>query len=49
MYQPDELTPSIEAAKKLAQLLEISIGYLLDDNKTITGLFRDSKKLSRLL
>ncbi|WP_303315533.1 helix-turn-helix transcriptional regulator [Flavivirga abyssicola] len=30
-YERDEMTPSIEAAKKLAKILDTTVGYLLSD------------------
>ena len=45
-YERDEMTPSIEAAKKLAGLLKTTVGYLLgetdDDN-----IFKDPDILNR--
>lgn len=32
-YERDEMTPSIDTAKKLAALLETSVGYLLGENE----------------
>ena len=31
-YERDEMTPSIEAAVKLATILETTVGYLLGEN-----------------
>ncbi|HMS29850.1 MAG TPA: helix-turn-helix transcriptional regulator [Saprospiraceae bacterium] len=31
-YERDEMTPSIEAAKKLAKILNTTVGYLLGEN-----------------
>ncbi|NJN27993.1 MAG: helix-turn-helix transcriptional regulator [Cyclobacteriaceae bacterium] len=46
-YERDEMTPSIEAAKKLAKILDASVGYLLDETEQ-SNLFRDKKMLQRL-
>jgi transcriptional regulator with XRE-family HTH domain len=32
-YERDEMIPSIDTAKKLATLLETSVGYLLGENE----------------
>lgn len=31
-YERDEMVPSIDAAKKLAEILDTSVGYLLREN-----------------
>ncbi len=46
-YERDEMTPSIEAAKKLADILDVTIGYLLSENEQ-ENLFKDKKMLKRL-
>ncbi len=46
-YERDEMIPSIEAAKKLANILEVTIGYLLSENEK-DDLFKDKKMLRRL-
>ncbi len=46
-YERDEMTPSIEAAKKLAKILDTSVGYLLGENEQ-ADLFKDKKMLQRL-
>ncbi len=46
-YERDEMIPSIEAAKKLASILETTVGYLLGENEQ-TNLFKDKKMLQRL-
>lgn len=40
------MTPSIEAAKKLAKILETTVGYLLEENEQ-ANLFKDKKMLQR--
>ncbi|MDY0086427.1 MAG: helix-turn-helix transcriptional regulator [Bacteroidales bacterium] len=45
-YERDEMTPSIEAAKKLAKILDTTVGYLLGENQQ-ADLFRDPKMLQR--
>ena len=42
-----EMTPSIEAAVKLAKLLDTTVGYLLGENKN-AELLKDPKMLKRL-
>lgn len=46
-YERDEMTPSIEAAKKLALILDTSVGYLLGETEQ-DNLFKDKKMLQRL-
>lgn len=41
------MTPSIEAAKKLARILDTTVGYLLDETEE-ANLFKDKKMLQRL-
>jgi len=45
-YERDEMTPSIEAAKKLAKILDTSVGYLLGENEQ-ADLFKDPAMLKR--
>ncbi|KAA1242524.1 helix-turn-helix domain-containing protein [Aquimarina sp. RZ0] len=45
-YERDEMTPSIDAAKKLAKILDTTVGYLLDENDN-ADLFKDPKMLQR--
>ena len=45
-YERDEMTPSIDAAKKLADLLGASVGYLLGETEE-TNLFKDPEVLQR--
>lgn len=45
-YERDEMTPSIDAAKKLASILETSVGYLLGENAQ-SDLFKDPAMLKR--
>ena len=46
-YERDEMVPSIEAAKKLARILETTVGYLLGETEE-ANLFKDQKMLQRL-
>jgi len=46
-YERDEMTPSIEAAKKLANILDTAVAYLLGENED-SELFKDKKMLQRL-
>lgn len=46
-YERDEMTPSIDAAKKLAKILETTVGYLLGETEK-ADLFKDPKMLKRL-
>lgn len=46
-YERDEMTPSIEAAKKLANILDTTVGYLLGETED-SDLFKDKKMLQRL-
>lgn len=46
-YEREEMTPSIEAAVKLANLLGTTVGYLLGENKD-AELLKDPKMLKRL-
>lgn len=45
-YERDEMTPSIEAAKKIAKILETTVGYLLGETENDT-LFKDTDMLQR--
>ena len=45
-YERDEMVPSIDAAKKLAKILDTSVGYLLGENDQ-ADLFKDPKMLQR--
>ena len=45
-YERDEMSPSIEAAKKLADLLNSTVGYLLGENEE-SNLFKDPEMLER--
>ena len=45
-YKRDEMTPSIEAAKKLAKLLDTTVGYLLSENEQ-ANLYKDPAMLKR--
>ena len=46
-YERDEMQPSIEAAKKIAKLVDTTVGYLLDE---VSGMdvFKDTTMLRRL-
>jgi transcriptional regulator with XRE-family HTH domain len=46
-YERDEMTPSISAAKKLAAILDTTVGYLLNETDQ-SDLFKDKKMLQRL-
>jgi transcriptional regulator with XRE-family HTH domain len=46
-YERDEMVPSIEAAKKLAKILDTTVGYLLGEDGQ-ANLFKDKKMLQRL-
>ncbi len=46
-YERDEMIPSIEAAKKLAKILDTTVGYLLGETEK-SNLFKDPKMLKRL-
>ncbi|OEK08054.1 transcriptional regulator [Flavivirga aquatica] len=46
-YEREEMTPSIEAAVKLAKLLDTTVGYLLGENKD-AELLKDPAMLKRL-
>lgn len=46
-YEREEMTPSIEAAVKLANLLDTTVGYLLGENKN-AELLKDPAMLKRL-
>lgn len=45
-YERDEMIPSIEAAKKLAKILDTTVGYLLGETDN-ADLFRDPVMLKR--
>lgn len=46
-YERDEMTPSIETAKKLANLLNTTVGYLLGETED-DNLLKDPKMMNRL-
>ena len=46
-YERDEMTPSIDAAKKIAKILNTTVGYLLGETKE-TNLLSDPDMLKRL-
>ena len=46
-YERDEMIPSIEAAKKLAKILDTSVAYLLGETEK-ADLFKDPTMLKRL-
>jgi transcriptional regulator with XRE-family HTH domain len=45
-YKRDEMIPSIEAAKKLAKILDTTMGYLLGESEE-SILFKDPTMLKR--
>lgn len=45
-YELDKMTPSVDTAKKLAQLLNTSVGYLLGENDN-PELFKSPEMLKR--
>jgi len=45
-YELDKMTPSVDTAKKLAQLLKTSVGYLLGENDN-AELFKSPEMLKR--
>lgn len=45
-HERDEMTPSREAAKKLAELLNSTVGYLLGDTEE-SNIFKDPDMLRR--
>lgn len=46
-YERDEMLPSIEAAKKIAKLIDTTVGYLLGEVKDM-DVFKDTAMLKRL-
>lgn len=46
-YERDEMLPSIDAAKKIAILIDTTVGYLLGETED-TNLFKDPLMLKRL-
>ena len=46
-YERDEMTPSIEVAKKIAGFLNTTVGYLLGETEK-ADLFKDPVMLNRL-
>lgn len=46
-YERDEMTPSIEVAKKIAGFLDTTVGYLLGESDK-AELFKDPAMLQRL-
>lgn len=46
-YERDEMTPSIETAKKLAALMDTTVGYLLGETED-DELLKDPRMLNRL-
>ncbi len=46
-YERDEMVPSIEVAKKVATLLDTTVGYLIGEAQT-SGLLKDPAMLKRL-
>lgn len=46
-YERDEMTPSVEAAKKIAKILNTTVGYLLSETEQ-EDLFKNPDMLKRL-
>ncbi|MFY0255709.1 helix-turn-helix domain-containing protein [Chitinophaga sp. 30R24] len=46
-YERDEMLPSIEAAKKIAKLIDTTVGYLLSESNDMNVL-KDTAMLKRL-
>ena len=46
-YERDEMTPSIETAKKLANVLDTTVGYLLGETED-DNLLKDQDMITRL-
>ncbi len=46
-YERDEMTPSIEAARRIAKILGTTVGYLLAETEQ-ENLFKDPEMLKRL-
>ncbi len=46
-YDRDEMTPSVDAAKKIAKTLNTTVGYLLGETDE-ENLFKDPEMLKRL-
>lgn len=46
-YERDEVKPTVDVIKKLAEALETTVGYLLGENKD-SGLLKDPAMLKRL-
>ena len=46
-YERDEMIPSIEAARKIAKILDTTVGYLLGETEQ-ENLFKDPAMLTRL-
>lgn len=46
-YERGEMVPSIETAKKIAELLDSTVGYLLGETE-IENIFKDASMLDRL-
>ena len=46
-YERDEMTPSVEVAKKIAGFLDTTVGYLLGETEK-ADLFKDPTMLKRL-
>ena len=46
-YERDEMTPSVEAAKKIAKILNTTVGYLLGETEQ-EDLFKNPDMLKRL-
>ncbi|MHC5354506.1 helix-turn-helix domain-containing protein [Myroides sp. LJL115] len=46
-YERDEMIPSVDTAKKIAEILGSTVGYLLGETENV-NLFKDPEMLQRL-
>ena len=46
-YERSEMTPSIEVAKKLADIFGVTLDYLVDDKQEIPNILHDQSMLAR--
>ncbi|MBU1581567.1 MAG: helix-turn-helix transcriptional regulator [Proteobacteria bacterium] len=47
-YERGEMTPSVEVAKKLANIFSVTLDYLVDDTSTLTDI-KDRSILNRII
>ena len=47
-YEREEMTPSVEVAKKLANIFSVTLDYLVDDTGTLTDI-KDKAILNRIV